>query len=469
MSRCERWNTSYHPCPYPFTGPHCNQTFAASQAPHYAIARWIWIGLGSLVLIRLLYLLRFALELRSLVPRRFGAADRSVFLVTATVILFLVRSIDVEGASNIINYVVDEILILTCQNLLVTVLLVVVRGWLAALRTTTGRGEDAEGPQWRRFFVVSLFLLWGVQYCVFVPLAYTMGIPEGFNALNGGVYNGMWHGLAKLTTIGVILSYVSVGTYSGWRIISGLGRAASGGDASAGGRGADPNGASALAVARAKRTIFWWICGAQFCVLITSAFLFTRVGLHFGEIVVTSPPCSPAGAYFMPAHIVCLICIAVVSFLIGSRRDSVRAARSGGMGSPTAINGGRGSGGFGGGGGHGGGSSRRVKQSLASTDGELQRTSDPGLMESGGVATNPSNDSNNSNNNNNSLDSAAAGTLAPYVGDPAREHSWTPPDSNGDHRLQGVLRQAEPAYDWAPPPPSGGGEEGEVHRQAASH
>jgi len=195
---CPEYNTTYHPCTYPFltlpnaTAP-CTSTFADAQKGAYDASRLLYLALGALVLGRYMYLMWYIARLHCCLDfcdggRRgggstlggrgsaggaqkrvtFGATDKGAVCGFAGMVAWMVRALDVQGARGVVPFWLDDQLIVFIQDVLITALILSVRSWLATISFTPGRTGEGRGGV--ALFWVSMIILWGVHFLLLTPM-----------------------------------------------------------------------------------------------------------------------------------------------------------------------------------------------------------------------------------------------------------------------------------------------------------
>ena len=289
---CPAYNTTYHPCTYPYlTLPNatsaalpCSSTYADAYSSAYDAARALFFALGTPVLGRYIYLLWYICRHHGGDCRSFEATDNIAVCGFVCMVAWLVRTIDVFGARGILPFSFDGMLIAFCQTLLITFLVLFVPSWLATLSITQGQPQEERDAAVKRsvtFARVTMVLLWVVQFLLFAPMQYWL-LDADVAAL-GGVYNGTVFAVVQLTVDLILISYCSMALYSGLKILRSL----------------EGLGASSTGAEKAKRTILSYMLAAFVGSLITVCAHIVSTSSRFGKIVVASPPCSASDAFIL--------------------------------------------------------------------------------------------------------------------------------------------------------------------------
>ena len=325
---CLIYNTTYHPCVYPFltlpnttTYSHstassstCSSTFADAEKDAHDAARALFFALGTPVLGRYIYLLRYNCR-RS----KFGTSSKLAVCGFLCMIAWMIRALDVAGARGVLPYWLDAQLAVFSQNALITALILFVRSWRSTPSFTQGQQTPKKGGRVTLFlFVVTMVLLWGVHFLLLTPLQFWM-LGEEVTAL-GGVSNGTLFGISQLVASAIVLSYCSMALHAGLKITRGLE-----------GLGANKTGATRAMYkdmqAKAKRTILSYIVGAFICSLIAFVYHVATAVSSIGKILVETPPCAASDAYMQFSHLLLWVCALIVSPIIRSNRRPAAASQ----------------------------------------------------------------------------------------------------------------------------------------------
>ena len=319
---CPMYNTTYHPCVYPFltlpststtaTASTCSSTFADAEKDAYDAARALFFALGTPVLGRYIYLLRYNCR-RS----KFGTTSKLAVCGFLCMIAWMIRALDVAGARGVLPYWLDAQLAVFSQNALITALILFVRSWRATISFTQGQQAPKKGGV-TRYFVVTMVLLWGVHFLLLTPLQFWL-LDEEVAAL-GGVSNGTLFGVSQLAASAIVLSYCSMALHAGLKITRGLE-----------GLGANKTGAAREMYkdmqAKAKRAILSYIVGAFVCSLVAFVYHVTTAVSSIGKVLVESPPCAASDAYMQFSHLLLWVCALIVSLVIRSNRRPAAASQ----------------------------------------------------------------------------------------------------------------------------------------------
>ena len=147
---CPEYNTTFHPCTFPFvtlppnaSSTSCSSTYADVQREAYDTSRLLFFALGALVLVRYIYLLWYIFRRRCYRGTkctcagqhtvRFSVTDKGAMCGCLCMISWMVRTVDVRGYRGILPLWLSDQLIVFCQNVLVTALILLVRSWMAAI------------------------------------------------------------------------------------------------------------------------------------------------------------------------------------------------------------------------------------------------------------------------------------------------------------------------------------------------
>ena len=288
---CPSYNTSYHPCTYPYlTLPNatpalaCASTYADAYASAYDAARALFFIIGTPVFGRYIYLMWYICRHHGGDCRSFEATDNMAVCGFICMAAWLVRTIDVFGARGILPFSFDGMLIAFCQTLMITFFVCFVPSWLATLSITQGQPQEEREAAVKRsvtFARVTMVLLWVVQFLLFAPMQYWL-LDADVAAL-GGVYNGSVFAVVQLLVDLILISYCSMALYSGLKILRSL----------------EGLGASNTGAEKAKRTILSYMLAAFVGSLITVCAHSVSTSSRLGTTVVASPPCSASDAYVL--------------------------------------------------------------------------------------------------------------------------------------------------------------------------
>ena len=98
----------------------------------------------------------------------FGATDKGAVCGFASMVAWMVRALDVQGARGVVPFWLDDQLIVFIQDVLITALILSVRSWLATISFTPGRTGEGRGGV--ALFWVSMIILWGVHFLLLTPM-----------------------------------------------------------------------------------------------------------------------------------------------------------------------------------------------------------------------------------------------------------------------------------------------------------
>ena len=313
---CLTYNTTFHPCPYPFislpnSSVPCMDTFADGHREAFDAARIVFFAAGTPVLGRYAYLLwhicRYHYCHNDRRTVKFIATDKVVACGFLCMLAWSIRALDAEGSRAILPYWISGMLVTFCQNTLVTALIVLVRSWLSTISSTLGR-TAVEGAGSSFLFWVTIFLLWVVHFLLLEPMQHWLLDKDVF--VLGGVYNGTVNSVLKLVGSAIMISYCSMALVAGLKIVRGL-------------KDLEAN------AAKAKRTIFSYIVVAFGCVLLACVYNFVTAVSNFGKIVVESPPCTGRLAFMQFSQWIAWITALVLSAIVRIRRPPPTAAAAG--------------------------------------------------------------------------------------------------------------------------------------------